>query len=211
MFTSKFKQGAGLFLKVCGLTKSKDVQGCLDLGVDATGFIFVEGSPRKINSELAATFPKGEALRVGVFANSSAARVLQIVDRVGLDYVQLHGGESEAFCQAVGPSRVLKVLWPEKMTLQELKAECAHFAPYCSAFLFDAGKSGGGSGRSLNFKILSGLNISKPWILAGGLNIQTVPQALAACQPKGLDLNSGVEVSPGVKDLELIKQIRSLV
>ena len=211
MFKQKLKSSKRLFLKVCGLTRAEDVQACLDLGVDATGFIFVPGSPRKVNPQVVARFPKGFALRVGVFANSSANQVLEIMDSLALDYAQLHGGETEEFCKLVGPHRVLKVLWPEKMSGPELEAECARFAPYCAAFLFDAGKSGGGSGKSLEFKTLSNLNVTRPWILAGGLSCENIPTAIAACMPDGLDLNSGVELSPGVKNLELIKQIRNLV
>ena len=211
MIKQRLHQSRRLFLKVCGLTRAEDVQGCIDLGVDATGFIFVQGSPRKVSPEKVASFPKGAALRVGVFAATSPDKVVEIADSLALDYIQLHGGETEAFCQAVGGHRVLKVLWPENMSGPELEAECVRFAPYCAAFIFDAGKSGGGSGKSLNFKNLFGLNIARPWLLAGGLNCENVFAASTACKPNGLDLNSGVELSPGVKNLELIKKIRNLV
>ncbi len=211
MLKERLNHSSRLFLKVCGLTKAEDVQACLDLQVDATGFIFVPGSPREVNPQVAARFPKGSALRLGVFAASSAGQVLEIADKLALDYLQLHGGETKEFCKLVGPHRVIKVLWPQSMSATQLEAECAHFAPYCAGFLFDAGKSGGGSGNSLEFKTLAGLNITRPWILAGGLNCENIPTALAACKPDGLDLNSGVELAPGLKNLDLIKQIRNLV
>lgn len=209
MLKAKLLNRSNLFIKVCGLTRPEDVAACLDMGIDATGFIFVPGSIREINPLKAEKMPKGMALRVGVFANSEAARVLQIADRVNLDYIQLHGGENTAYCKVIGSGKIIKVFWPETMPPEELEASCAEFAPYCAAFLFDAGKSGGGSGKTFDWSLLKELKISRPWILAGGLNAMNLKKATQECSPGGIDLNSGVEISPGVKNLELIKQIRT--
>jgi phosphoribosylanthranilate isomerase len=209
MLETRRKENPRLWIKVCGLTRPEDVAACLDMGIDATGFIFVPGSPREISMDQARKLPRGSALRIGVFAKSSAARVLQIADQAGLDYVQLHGGENSAYCRAVGPERIIKVFWPETMTAAQLEASCSEFAPFCAAFLFDAGKSGGGSGKAFNWSLLKELALSRPWILAGGLNAVNLKKALQECSPRAIDLNSGVELSPGVKNLELIKQIRA--
>lgn len=210
MFETRLNDSPELFIKVCGLTRPADVAACLEMGVNATGFIFVPGSPREISVAKAGEMPMDDALRIGVFSQSSAARVLQIADRANLDYIQLHGGENTAYCKAIGPQKVIKVLWPETMSPAELEASCSEFAPYCAAFLFDAGNSGGGSGKSFNWGILKKLSIPRPWILAGGLNAMNIKKATQECDPRAIDLNSGVEIRPGIKNLELIKQIRAI-
>ena len=209
MLKAQIAKNSGMFIKVCGLTRSEEVASCLELGIDATGFIFVPGSPREISLDEARALPRGRALRVGVFAKSSAARVLQIADRAGLDYVQLHGGETTAYCKVIGPERIIKTIWPETMSAGQLEAVCAEFAPYCAAFLFDAGKSGGGSGKPFDWSLLKGLSLPRPWILAGGLNAMNINRAVRECAPMGIDLNSGVELSPGIKNMKLIEQIKT--
>ena len=95
------------------------------------------------------------------------------------------------------------------MSAGQLEAVCAEFAPYCAAFLFDAGKSGGGSGKAFDWNMLKGLSLPHPWILAGGLNAVNISRAVLECAPMGIDLNSGVELAPGIKNLELIEQIKN--
>lgn len=197
-------------LKVCGLTRRQDVVACVDLGIDLVGFIFVPDSPRAVTPGLVASFPTGRALRVGVFAGLSPDEVLEIAAQARLDLIQLHGGENVDYCRALGRKRLIKVLWPENMSEQALQQAVEAFSPCCSAFLFDAGKSGGGSGRPLQWKRLARLHLAKPWFLAGGLNPDNFNQALQDCRPTGLDFNSGVEIAPGVKDIELVKQIMRL-
>jgi phosphoribosylanthranilate isomerase len=102
-------------IKVCGLVREEDVRLCLDLGVDMTGFIFVPSSPRYISPESAARLSKGRAARIGVFAGQSVDFVHTALSVAGLDYAQLHGGEDAGFCRAVGPERVIKVLWPQRL------------------------------------------------------------------------------------------------
>lgn len=209
MINSKLKPEPGLFIKVCGLTRPEDVSACLEYGIDATGFIFADKSPRKISPKNAAKLPKGTALRIGVFTDMNTSTVQKIMDEAKLDYAQLHGRETEEFCQAIGPERVIKVLWPQELTAEELQTQCQQFAPYCAAFLFDAGQSGGGSGKSFDWTILKELVTERPWILAGGLNLNNIRQAIDLCAPQGLDLNSGLESAPGVKNIDMIKKIRS--
>ncbi|MDR2075447.1 MAG: phosphoribosylanthranilate isomerase [Desulfovibrio sp.] len=198
---------AGLPLKVCGLTREEDVRLCLDLGARFTGFIFAPRSPRRILPGDAAAMPRGPAARVGVFAGQDAAEVIRTLKQARLDYAQLHGGEDEDFCRAVGPERIIKTIWPERLgrdgalfRREDLEAECARFAPVCAFFLLDAGLQGGGSGRPLAWGTLDGFAPPRPWILAGGLGPDNLAQALAACSPWAVDCNSGVEKAPGRKD-----------
>ena len=209
---------SSLRVKVCGLTRPQDVRLCLDLDVDFTGFIFAEKSPRRVSPESAAAFPSGNAARVGVFAGQSPEAVVRIMSEARLDYVQLHGGEEPAFCRAVGPERVIKVLWPERLLREaavpdspgdpvgpaqfrdRLERECRRFADVCAYFLLDAGSGGGGSGRQLDSQGFAGFNPPRPWLMAGGVGPANAAVIVDACAPFGLDCNSALESGPGVKD-----------
>ena len=200
-----------LLCKVCGLTRSEDVLLCHSLGVDFTGFIFVRKSPRFILPDIVAALSKGPSLRVGVFAGATRDEVSGIARSAHLDMVQLHGGEDVDFCRDIGLDRVIKVLWPEQFSPGALEAEMERFAPVCSYFLLDAGQSGGGSGKSIGWSSLRGLHPPKPWLLAGGLGLENLPEALSACAPDGVDLNSALESAPGIKDHDALRRALALV
>ena len=208
-------------VKVCGLTRAEDITACFKSGIDFTGLIFAPQSPRHISPEQAAQLPhdpSGRCKRVGVFVKQPLEEILQTARTARLNLVQLHGGEDPEYCWSVGPERVIKVLWPQKLSPVELKieleAEFARFAPVCSYFLLDSGLSGGGSGQRLDEKALSALaaiNPPRPWFLAGGLDGQAAVQALQYCHPYALDFNSGLEISPGIKDIQKIKLLKQIV
>ena len=191
-------------LKVCGLTKAEDAALCHSLGVDFTGFIFVPGSPRAASAAQVAALPVGTSPKVGVFSGAGLDSIRETARKARLEYIQLHGGEGVEFCAAVGPERVIKVLWPEAHAgnIESLQEELDRFAPVCSWFLFDAGKSGGGSGKALELPLFSRLRIPRPWLLAGGIGPHNLAGALSQCSPDGLDMNSALESAPGVKDHE---------
>jgi len=197
--------------KICGLTQPRDVELCHALGVDITGFIFAQNSPRAMSPEAVSAMPRGPSLRAGVFAGLDASAVRKTARQAKLDMIQLHAGEDEAFCRAVGPERVIKVLWPERLKPGELERELERFAPVCAYFLLDAGMSGGGSGKVMRLDGLSRINPSRPWLLAGGLGPHNLRQTLAVCAaftrvPSGVDVNSALENIPGVKDHVLIRE-----
>ncbi len=194
-------------VKVCGMTRQEDVSLCSGLGAHFLGFIFHEGSPRNVRRDFAAGADAGSAAKVGVFVRQTADEVKEIIRECGLDYAQLHGGQDEEFCDAVGPDRVIKVLWPEKYDSPEaLQADIVRFAPHCSHLLFDTGKSGGGHGRAMNLDIFQSIAIPKPWFLAGGLCAENTHAALQV-EPDVLDLNSGVEAAPGIKDENKLRAV----
>lgn len=201
-----------MLIKVCGLTRAEDVALCEELGVDWTGFIFHPASPRKISVERVAAIPRGRALRVGVFVGQTAEDVCGIMDRAGLDLAQLHGGQDQDFCRTVGPQRVIKVFWPQRyVRLEDLQRDIEAYAPFCRSVLLDAGTSGGGHGRNLDFAGLTGLRLPLPWILAGGLGQDNIQEALSRCTPDGVDFNSGVEDAPGQKSRKaLMRAMREL-
>lgn len=197
-------------VKVCGMTLPEQVQALDDLGVDFLGFIFAAKSPRNIAPDRVAAMPKTRAKKVGVFVGQDADEVRRIMDVAGLDYAQFHAGQDEDFCRIVGPERVIKVFWPQKYeqpgALEALERDMDRFADLCALMLLDSGTSGGGHGKSLDFKALAGLSAPKRWLLAGGLSPDNAAQALREAHPAGLDLNSGVETSPGLKDISKVTE-----
>jgi len=197
---------APLLVKVCGLTRPQDARLCLELGVDLTGFIFAQQSPRRVTPETVRDMPRGDALRVGVFVEQSAEEVIEIMEQARLDLAQLHGDQSPEFCRAVGPDRVIRVVWPARHASPDaLAAELARFADACRLLLLDAGTAGGGHGKTLDLDFLRGLQAPLPWLLAGGLGPDNIAQTLAKIRPHGVDLNSSVESAPGVKDHDTLR------
>ena len=187
-------------VKICGLARPEDVAFCHALGVEFTGFVLAAESPRRIPPAAVAGMPRGGSARVGVVTTGDAAAILTAAREASLEYVQLHGGQNESVCRAVGPERVIKVFWPERSGPEVLQEELYRFAPVAAYFLFDSGTGGGGSGRRFQRKRLQGLDIPRPWFLAGGIAPDTAASAMAAIAPFGLDASSGVELAPGVKD-----------
>lgn len=203
-------------VKVCGLTRQRDVDACVDAGVDLCGFIFHPASPRAVTVAMAAEMHSRGMVRVGVFVRQSADEVLAAMDAARLDLAQLHGGQDAAFCRRVGPERVIRAAWPQRhadvagrIDRDALETELAGLAPHVRCFLLDAGDSGGGHGVAMDWAALRGLAPGAPWLLAGGLTPDNVARAVVECGSDGgsmigVDLNSGVESAPGRKDARLV-------
>jgi len=170
----------------------------------------VPGSPRCVDLELAsrlAEMARGRLQIVGVFRNQPLEHVVEIARKVRLDAVQLHGDESPQLCAQV-PYPVWKAFgislgWDPSI-LSRYKGLAAR--------LFDTASGGhsGGTGKTFDWGILP-LHLPSPWYLAGGLNLDNIEAALQQCQPDGLDLNSGLETSPGVKSPTLVARAMELV
>ena len=207
-----------LLMKICGLTRPEDARLAAALGADLLGFIFHPGSPRCVGPELPASLDSKTdllgALKVGLFVDHGPDEAAALMAAGKLDLAQLHGGQDEAYCLAlaksVGPERIIKVVWPEKAASAEaFQAEIKRFTPYCRLFLADAGQSGGGHGRAIESTggdILAAARFPKPWLLAGGLGPANLADLLSRFKPAGLDLNSGVESAPGIKDKNLLRE-----
>ncbi len=174
-------------------------------GVDAVGFVLAK-SPRRVSLEklkdLTALVPPPVA-RVGVFVDPGWQEVEQALS-CGLDWVQFHGHETVEFC-AQFESRVVKAI--RVRTPQDL--EVSSFQEVVSAFLFDAyhPDQAGGTGRSFNWEWLRGRSFSRPFFLSGGLNPENISQAISEVGPWGIDLSSGVESAPGLKDKRLVERL----
>ncbi len=201
-------------VKICGITQIKQGQEIVALGASSIGFICVEQSPRylaptKIRA-IADNLPT-EIDKVGVFANHSLAEIVYIVEQAHLTAVQLHGQESPEFClqlrQAVPPDiELIKAL--RIKSAQSLESTTA-YVDCVNTLLLDAyhPQMLGGTGKTINWQDLAEFKPDIPWMLAGGLTPDNITEALARLQPDGIDLSSGVERSPGDKDLEKVAQL----
>jgi phosphoribosylanthranilate isomerase len=189
-------------IKFCGMTRAGDVRLASELGVDAVGFVFAHGSRRRVRPEEArlmrnALAPLVDA--VALFMDNSADEVRDAVRQVRPTLLQFHGSEEDAFCRGFGVPW-LKVVpmgarEPESATALQLRY------PGAAGFLFDSHAAGapGGSGETFDWRQLpKGLN--KPVVLAGGLTPDNVFDAILAALPWGVDVSSGIESAPGIKD-----------
>jgi phosphoribosylanthranilate isomerase len=189
-------------VKTCGITSLEDARVCLDAGVDALGFNFWPASKRHVPVSRAASIvealPAG-VLRVGVFVRASPEEVRRAVTTVGLDAVQLHGDEDPAAYADAGVPlwQVLRI----ETSLPERVSERA------SELLLDARVEGfGGSGRSFDWSLArEARRFGRPFWLAGGLTPLNVAEAMRSAAPGGVDVASGVESRPGVKDPERVR------
>lgn len=204
-------------VKICGITREQDALEAAHAGADALGFVFYAPSPRAVSAERAAELcqllpPFVE--RVGLFVNASASEVQAVLDKVPLTLIQFHGDETPAFCQqfATPYIKAIRIGGDDAAeTLQQIEAHSAGNAA-AQGFLLDAYQKGvpGGTGKTFDWsKIPTGLN--QPLVLAGGLDVDNVAQAMDEVAPYAVDVSSGVEVSPGVKDLEKINRFMQSV
>jgi phosphoribosylanthranilate isomerase len=201
-------------LKICGMRDAENIQRVASLQPDMMGFIFYVKSPRYVGEQfkLPEDFPPS-IKRVGVFVNESSERVRQLVNALALDYVQLHGNEYVEQCEALRDGRI-KVI---KVFSVDDQFDFERTRPYegvADFFLFDTkGKYYGGNAQPFDWSVLKKYNQRIPFFLSGGLNPGNVADAIAATQGMNLfalDINSGVEESPGVKDLNKIKSLKEI-
>ncbi len=202
-------------VKMCGTTRLKDALAAVHLGIDALGFIFFSKSPRYINRAGAeAIIAQLPPLidRVGVFVDASVEEIAACA-ACGLSMVQLHGKETPEFCREV--KKVLPHCGLLKAFRVGRESTAADFAPYADcveAFLLDTYVKGapGGTGEIFDWSLIARLELARPLFLAGGLAPENVGRAIEEVQPYAVDINSGIETLPGVKDhhrLEALLQV----
>lgn len=197
-------------VKICGITQPQQSMAIASLGATALGFICVPSSPRYVTREKiqAAVVELPDHIhKIGVFANSSISEISNTVITSGLTGVQLHGDESPEFCyqlrQSLPQTEIIKA-WRVR-SLEHLQST-ANYIDYVDTFLLDAyhPQHLGGTGQTLDWQMLKEFNPSCPWFLAGGLSPDNILDALNQLHPHGIDLSSGVELSPGDKDLNKV-------
>ena len=192
-------------VKICGTTSLKDALLAVESGADAVGFIFYKESPRNISQkdvkEIVAQLPPFVE-SIGVFVNETSDKINRIAEQCRLTAVQLHGEESPAFCRRI-KRRVVKAV--RVKDAESLKGMSDFDV---SGFLLDAynEESRGGTGRVFDWNLALRAKKQGPVIIAGGLNPYNVYTAIHRVKPYGVDVCSGVEKSPGVKDPEKISE-----
>ncbi len=188
-----------MYVKLCGITRPADAVLAADLGADAIGLNFWPSSLRYVGDGAAkiADAVRGRLTLVGVFVDAPAAVVLEVLDRHGLDFAQLHGSEKPQECTAIPRERWYKAL---RATDRSVLSTMDAFP--CSCFLLDAGRPGqpGGTGETCDWTIAAEAARSRRIVLAGGLGAHNVGDAIRAVRPYGVDAASGIEESPGIKD-----------
>jgi phosphoribosylanthranilate isomerase len=200
--------GHQLFVKVCGITRLQDADLAADLGASAIGFIFWPGSPRYISPEDARGIVRKKAAgvkAVGVFVDEPPERVEQIAALAGLDLVQLHGSESPSVVRGLSGVRpVIKAVALNNGSTPDLSGFAEEVL-----ILLDAHDPArhGGTGRIVDWEAARRIALSRRIILAGGLTPENVSEAVSAVQPYGIDVSSGVESTPGVKDAARLKRL----
>lgn len=206
-------------VKVCGLTRVDDVHATVRAGADAIGLVFYPKSARYVSVEQACTLRQVVPAMVDVvalFVNASPEQVAQVIDRVQPDVLQFHGDESPEYCAQFGRRfmRAFRVGAPGLETADQVFQACSQF-DHASAWLFDSYSAGyGGSGRSFDFSLLDRVRasaVSRPLVLAGGLNAGTVTDAMMQLRPFAVDVSSGVEEAPGIKSAEQVSRFIAAV
>jgi phosphoribosylanthranilate isomerase len=194
-----------LKIKICGITSLEDAQAALEAGADALGFVFFESSPRKIARDRAAGIIRHLppfVAKVGVFVDPAEADVRRVVAECGVDTLQFHGQETPEFCQKFLLPTVKAFRIRDRESLRALPAYPTH------AWLLDSYVSGqlGGTGERFNWDLaVAAKQWNRPVILAGGLTPDNVAAAVRQVGPYAVDVSSGVEASPGKKDVSKLR------
>jgi len=195
-------------VKICGITRAADAHAAAAAGADAIGLVFAASSPRRVAPDaaraIAAALPPFVAA-VGVFAGESPERVREIASEAGLSVVQVHGDDA-ARALAADP-RGLRVIAAARLASADDARTLRGRFPGAVAILCDsAGKLGqtpfreGGTGVAFPWEWLVGIDVGAPLVLAGGLTPENVAEAARRVRPWAVDVSTGVESAPGVKD-----------
>lgn len=188
-------------IKFCGLTRDEDVAVACALGVDAVGFVFAERSKRRVAIAQAARLR--DALDpfvavVALFMDNDAATVREVVDAVRPTVLQFHGDEDDELCVSFGLPYLKAVAMGGDDAVSD---DPSPRFPHAAGFLFDSNAAGqaGGSGHVFDWSRLP-RTCARPWLLAGGLHPDNVFDAIRATHCWGVDVSSGIESAPGIKD-----------
>ncbi|NOX25953.1 MAG: phosphoribosylanthranilate isomerase [Deltaproteobacteria bacterium] len=199
-------------IKICGMTNLAEALALVPLGVDALGFIFARESPRYIEPEQAR-----EIIRqlppfvntVGVFVNEDPDLLNDIVQYCGLTLVQLHGSEPPEYCQSIAATVIKALRVHDRKSL----AVWEHYRGVVKGVLLDTWHPDkvGGTGEHFDWQLAAEADFAASCILAGGLDAANVEEAIRRVRPFAVDVNSGVEVEPGRKDIAKAKEFIAAV
>ena len=206
-----------MLIKVCGMREPENIRQVAETGIDWMGFIFYTQSPRRLGAD-----DSGQQLssfisqlstvncqlkRVGVFVNATPEEMMETAAHYRLDYLQLHGNESPDICFTLH-KRGYAIIKAFSIATEEDLKPVADYEGRADYFLFDTKCSSyGGSGKQFDWSVLSTYKGQTPFLLSGGINPDSAEALRNFSHPKlaGIDLNSGFETSPGIKDAEKLK------
>jgi phosphoribosylanthranilate isomerase len=190
-------------VKICGITRIEDAELAASLGAWAIGFNFWPGSKRRVDPAVAAGIARELRRKiepVGVFVNPTLDEVVRIAEGVGLTHVQLHGDEGPQFCTAVAERTGARVIKALRIGSGADVRDAQRFHTDFHMFDAAAGSAYGGTGRTFDWALVAQRRSKVPLILSGGLTPENVAEGIAAVYPWGVDVASGVESAPGIKD-----------
>lgn len=195
----------GLAVKICGLMAADEARACVELGADAIGVILAPGGPRSLDPARAAAVLDGlppAVARVGVFVAPTGAEIRRAVEACGLTHVQVHAAGGGFGFGDLGVAAIEAVQVGCAADLDRAAASAADLV------LLDASVPGrhGGTGRRFDWGLLEARALGRPFALAGGLDPDVVGEAVRRLRPAVVDVSSGVETSPGRKDLRLVER-----
>lgn len=203
-----------MVVKVCGMREGRNIMDVEQTGADWMGFICYERSPRHIGT--CPTYLPTRCRRVGVFVNAPIPYIYNKVEELGLTHIQLHGDETPTDCRLLQDAG-LTVIKAFQVHAEPDLTRARAYADACSYYLFDTPTPGyGGSGRTFDWGILRSYDGPLPFLLSGGLGPHSLEALSSFAHPlwAGIDLNSGFETSPGMKDASalqvFIKQFKAL-
>lgn len=206
-------------IKICGITREQDLANAVEAGADALGFVFHPSSKRYVTAaraqELCAALPPFVS-SVALFVNPQPSFVHEVLELMSPSLLQFHGDESANFCSSFGRPylKAFRVGAPGLETSAELSAHCMSFSS-AHGWLFDSySPLFGGSGHGFDHSLLAPLRHqlgARPIVLSGGLNATNVGSAVVSTEPWAVDVSSGVEISPGVKSTEKMKEFVAAV
>ncbi|KRB07246.1 MULTISPECIES: phosphoribosylanthranilate isomerase [Lysobacter] len=190
-------------IKFCGFTRPGDVRLACELGADAIGFVFAAGSKRRVAPEEARAMRQALAPlvdAVALFSDNPVDEVREVVRQVRPSLLQFHGNEDDAFCRGFGVPYLKAIPMGGELADQHPSALHMRY-PGAAGFLFDSHARGGsgGSGKTFDWKRIP-VGVQKPFVLAGGITPDNVFEAILATLPWGVDVSSGIESAPGLKD-----------
>lgn len=187
-----------MLIKICGITRPEDAEASIAAGADLLGFVFRPGTPRMLVPERAGWVREIRGSEtVGVFLDAPLSEVLQVREQLGLDWVQLHGDEPDSFLEVLGRQVIRRVKVGSGVDWNRV----AHLARMCLP-LFDPGA---GDGLTWAWECLADAPADLPFGLAGGLTPENVADALRVARPYLVDVSSGVEAAPGIKDRDKVR------
>ena len=199
-------------IKVCGINDQISMNSALNNSVNYIGLVFYQHSPRNLSIASARLLIKNRTKTskiVALTVNPDDVFLLEIIKHINPDYIQLHGEETPNRCENIKnkfKTPIIKGLGIKNNI--DLNYFIKPYEEICDILILDAPSEElpGGNGKKFDWKILKNFKSQKKWMLAGGLNIKNISEAISITKPPGIDISSGLEIKQGVKDPELIKE-----